>query len=314
MRPSPNAMFCVDRAVREKRVVLKQHSHAPVARRHLISRSLSNSVRPSSTIRPRVRRLQPRDRSAAASSSPRPTAPECSAAHPPAVNDVQREIRRASFEICTSSATSAPRPPGASRGRSARASSNKARRAAPAKSPRRSRTTPARCGYHPLPPRSRSRWEWSPFVPGIFPASISVAPNSPSARANDSDRPRQHARPRERQRDLAKHAPFRRAQRPRRLQELRIHLLERRARRQIHQRKRHHGRRDHRRRPRKHNGRADPQQQLAHAGRCARRAAAEKIRLRSAAAPAAAKMPSTAPSHGPCAAPATQPSQAPPQT
>ena len=49
----------------------------------------------------------------------------------------------------------------------------------------RQRTKPARVECRPLPRRNRSRCGIVAVLPGILPASISVAPNSPSARANE---------------------------------------------------------------------------------------------------------------------------------
>src|SRR5277367_6604630 len=75
------------------------------------------------------------------------------------------------------------------------------------------------------------------------------------------NRARQHTRPRQRQRHFAKNSRFGCAQCSRRLQQVRVHLFQRRARRDVHQRKSHHDRGDHRGRPRKHHSRAKLQQQ-----------------------------------------------------
>ena len=75
------------------------------------------------------------------------------------------------------------------------------------------------------------------------------------------DGSREDAGPGQRQRNFVKDAPLRGAQRPRRFEKSRIHLLERRASGEIHQRKRDHGGGDHRRGPGENYRRAQLQQE-----------------------------------------------------
>ena len=93
--------------------------------------------------------------------------------------------------------------------------------------------------------------------PGILPASISVAPNSPSARANASTVPATTPGPASGNRIRAENLPLGSAQCSRRLQQLRIHLLHGPQRRPVHQRKGNHSSRNDRGRPGKHHRHAN---------------------------------------------------------
>ena len=124
--------------------------------------------------------------------------------------------------------------------------------------------------------------------------------------------PCEYAGPRERQCHFAKHAPFRSAQRTRRLQQAGIHLFERRASRQIHQRKSDHRCGNHGGRPGKHDCRAKFRETIFRAVRFVRKARAEENRPRwEATQEAEEKRRQRAPSPGLCGLRARQQPRAP---